>query len=187
MLNSYWNSNGRYQDFVSTIQKLCDKLINGKVQEQARKCSLDADTEAILVCYRGMVTIYNDVYNNGKGCNIAIMKDILENKVRPVMGVRFGSINRFYADAKYLEYCMNKVILKVYMSKIRMTRTFNLITYKGKFYITPSIKELEPCQVVLYKTVVGVCTYKDIEKYAKSKKATFLDKTLKYIPGRTIN
>lgn len=169
---TYWNNNGRYQDYVATVQKLC----NTSMPKLSKNGGSKSAIVSILDCFLAMASIYHDVYNNGKGWNDHIMKQRLNEDIRPIMGSKFGNIARFYKDFKYLEQCMDKVILKVYTSDIKMLRSFSLITVNGNWYVTPSTKFIKGAEV--YTSKHGECTFKDIQKYMKSKNAKFYDSIL---------
>lgn len=170
-MNNYWRGTGKYQNFNRIITSEASSIRYKKSKGDASPVFTGVP---ILDCHYAMSRIYHDVYNNGWGWNEKQMESLLKSYIRPVMGERFGNLRRFYKDLNYLEDCFNKVIVKVYTSDIKITRTLNLITYNSKWYVSIGTSYL-PDSAVIYNTRVGICTFSHVKKYMSLKDAEFFD------------
>ena len=122
--NSYWNNRGKFQSNVNSLNNIKPKQ--------------GFSDNPLMNCFVVMSNIYYDAYNNGWGGNNEMLERKLKQYVRPVLGVRFGNMKKFYNDSEYLERQTDNMIVKLIKDD---SLVFDRITVINKRFKTISLSE----------------------------------------------
>lgn len=193
----YFNGNGDYQFFCNTLRSLCESLSSEYYKQFRGKdyCGIWTPSEPELLAFAGMYLIYNKIhairghkkvcrslrakpqYNSSDQEELRYLIQILDERVRPYMGKRFCSIGRCLEDISYLETCMNKLLVKIFMSDLDILRVVNISQNKFGKYASIGVSYPNSNDVTYICKSPMLKTFKSIQSFIKTQNAVFVDAT----------